>query len=130
MIIEIEKPSFILDKEKNEKYFKNTENNEIFCNTSYKKEIYGEIKEIEMNIFYNENGEHYKVDWIKSPWDIKTSYYKNKVLHRDDGPCMITNNNEFILKGKTCSSIEFAYKTKHLICESCDNFCKQSCFLI
>ena len=53
--------------------------------------------------------------------------------HRDDGPAIeikpYLHNYIFRLEGKCYDEYYFAKETKHLICNSCNNFCNQKCFI-
>ena len=62
-------------------------------------------------------------------------YYYNKylILSRRDGPAYSQISyplihNGYYLNGNGFTIEEFAKKTNHLICEYCENFCKQGCF--
>lgn len=54
-------------------------------------------------------------------------------FHRDDGPAMEIKNyfhsSVFRLNNLHISRFHFANETKHLICNSCNNFCNQRCFI-
>lgn len=77
---------------------------------------------------------YYKIDngyYIKS-LNCKHFTNKNGDLHRLDGYARIYNRNhyyDFYINGIYFSEYCFAGKTNHLICNLCQNFCKQECFI-
>lgn len=53
-------------------------------------------------------------------------------IHNENGvalKCHYDDCNHFYINDSSLSYFEFAEKTKHIICNSCGDFCRQECFL-
>ena len=64
---------------------------------------------------------------------LREEWFLNGLNHREDGRGIIDIYVHSIifcgyLDGKMIRAIPFAERTKHLICNSCKEFCKQKCF--
>lgn len=54
---------------------------------------------------------------------------ENGIDHRLDGPAIIARNYiQFWINGTHFPKKMFAKETNHLICQVCNEFCKQECF--
>ena len=102
---------------------------------------YDNIKD-EYSIYnnYNGNGEYYYFNLdgnrhrANAPAVVTIhgyEYWINGKVHRTDGPAeqYVYSKPKFWMHNMQLSPAVFAYKTKHLICEYCNDFCKQECFL-
>ena len=77
-----------------------------------------------------------KVSFLISEEGWKHYFNLNGDFHRENGPTVnfISNKNykviwPYYLNNDNYHSKIFAIKTKHLICYSCNDFCKQKCFI-
>ena len=67
---------------------------------------------------------------INYNWNEKHYLNKNGTPHRLDGYAKsYFNAKYFYINGIYYSNLEFAFKTKHLICRICEDFCNQKCFI-
>lgn len=68
--------------------------------------------------------------FVKNTAEI-SFFNKEGNLHNEDGPATIfyTSTYKFYyLNNNNISKEKFTKETRHLICEWCDDFCKQQCF--
>lgn len=77
-----------------------------------------------------------RVSFLISKDGYKYYFNLNGCFHRENGPArnLINNKNhkviwKYYLNNKYYESQDFAKETKHLICYSCNDFCKQKCFI-
>ena len=122
--------------------------NTKISNLKFHKDIYLNSLIIESNLnknvirsFWNENHclQKYKLHNLNKPALIvkdkniilREEWFKDGFNHRLDGPAIIDQGDiVYYIGGQDLSddSEDFANVTKHLICKSCEKFCKQSCF--
>ena len=95
------------------------------------------LKEDKIDFYFMQSGEieHYTYDVRFIPDHLLYLINIQKVeLRRDDGPAVIFSFSKRKLFNSTKShkviqlEVEFAKDTKHLVCNSCNNFCNQGCF--
>ena len=122
MIREIEKPEidfkFWIDS--NHKYYYDENNREYFIKTKYKTKFY-----------FNWKGNFHRIGKPAIEfYDGSKQWRENGKKHRLDGAAYIYYSNKFyFINNNSYIEKEFAEKTKHLICEYCDGFCRQECFI-
>lgn len=76
--------------------------------------------------YFDLNFNLHKIAW--SPKSFGEHWYVNNVLSRLDGPAVISRKNFYIINDCEFMVDVFAEKSNHLLCNSCENFCKQKCF--
>lgn len=89
------------------------------------KEYY--IHDYDRKRFFNLDGIKYKVIWNNSEFRY---FNKKNNIHREDGPAEKFISPIFFTYclDNTIYNIEvWSYKTNHLFCKLCGNFCKQKC---
>ena len=120
MIKEIKKPKikFKFDVFKYGKFYYDEENNEYFY--EHKNSI----------IYFNLNGFIHRINAPAIVTKYDNTYCENGKTHRIDGPAeKYSYKPKFWINGTEFFPVTFAFKTKHLICEYCNDFCKQECFV-
>ena len=121
MIREIEKPKidfkFLIYKD--EKFYYDEEHREYFIETEGGSKFY-----------FNLEGKFHRIGRPAINYcDGEKKWKENGKNHRLDGPAHIYNSNKYYwINSKHYSEKEFAEETKHLICKSCGDFCRQKCF--
>ena len=85
------------------------------------------------DIFYFDlNFNLFKIIWGHSS-SIRESYISNNIRSRLDGPAIVyyekRNSNLYFINNINYNKEEFSFKTNHILCQSCNDFCNQKCFL-
>ena len=118
MVKEIQKPNinFKFWVENDYKFYYDEENKEYFLENKWKSRFY-----------FNLKGYYHRINKPAIEYsDGRKQWLKNGYRHRFDGPAKYC---DFYIAGYYHSAINFADETNHLICNSCNKFCKQGCFI-
>ena len=94
-------------------------------------ELYNALSKVNNILVHRDNKP--AIIWNSDYWIDKNWYINNGKLHRLDGPAKYGIKDfpfdAFFINGKNMERLEWAKETNHLLCNKCNDFCSQQCFI-